>query len=234
MSEFTKIGGGHTRRASLMYPTDLWPNGVEIPLEQCNPIIQHDTNYNSTNPNGYTWNGVDYILIPFKEAVVLNIKNYGDYPALFDKDLKAISFSFNPDGTIPVLAKYFGCMLRDKSLSNRYITFAYLDDAPDNGVWEYGKWYVANGHVINENFTNWLQDSFAGCHGASKIKFWGTWRGNILWYGEDKNYLFARGYGGETYDVPEGAYYFKYNGYCPAVYKRGNTLGPERYLYQLE
>ena len=237
MSEFTKIGGGHTRRTSLMYPADLWPNGVEIPLTSFEilknkGIFNNDTTIVDTN-------GWDCIVFPIKQAVAIswNLTSgrgveyprmlYNDYTSAGSSNYWQYNYSsgdgYNGFRIIPnKTAQYIVFCFRG-GLSNpetQFITFYYDDKTKFDGV----------GYCTSDN----KSISYIDCHGANKVKLSFSTRGAMQWFGEDKNYLFQRGYGDEagTYLVPNGAYYCHPSGEMRQNGHPSNDI--YRYTYWLE
>lgn len=221
MSEFTKIGGGHTRRTSLMYPTDLWPNGVEIPIESgLFEIYPHYAMWNSEDEMVYTENNWSFVVIPIKLANCIVIRNTRlEYTYYLTEDKKKIrvnlynsnlgNYSYRYD-RIPLNAKYIGCTCRSATASEilKGVTFYYLptSNAEINVIFQ---------QVRHDRPDDSYTVPFIPCHGYTKLYISVNARGQALWYGEDKNYLFTRGYGTESsiYNIPEGAYYVKLQTY---------------------
>ena len=190
-----------------MYPTDLWPNGVEIPFEEFtvykNKFIG---NGNNTMYDDSNW---DVIIIPIKSAhrIVMN-DSTGEWTYFLDENLtvpdpiSSNSCMYTNIQTIPFYAKYIGKNLRGHRTFSG-VTFYY---------------YPTHGAERNvSNYKNSWSD-FMYCAGAEKLHLGFNSKGSIVWYGEDKNLLFSRPWGEEAgvYIVPEGAYYAKYNGNAPS------------------
>lgn len=195
-----------------MYPTDLWPNGVEVPFEEF--TVYENKGMFSGDTTMQDSSGWDFMVIPIKGAhrIVLNDTNL-EWTYWLDENLNKntnqsiLNGAPYASGNILYSAPYIGKNLRGHRTFSG-ITFYY---------------YPTNGAERNvSNYKNSWSD-FMYCAGAEKLHLGFNSRGSIVWYGEDKNLLFSRPWGEEAgvYIVPEGAYYAKYNGNAPYAVGEG-------------
>lgn len=200
-----------------MYPTDLWPNGVEVPIESgLFEIYPHYGMWNADDEMVYTKNNWSFVVIPIKLANCIVIRNTRlEYTYFLTEDKKKIRANiYNSNlgdynyryANIPLNAKYIGCTCRSNVASTilKGVTFYYL---PTHGA----ERNVIFQQIRPDSPDNSYTTPYIPVHGYTKLHVSIETRGQALWYGEDKNYLFTRGYGTEsgTYNIPQGAYYVK-------------------------
>ena len=202
-----------------MYPNDLWPNGVEVPIESgLFEIYPGEGIFNKTNGR-VTSSGWSLVIFPIKNAHYWVIRSTRDeYEGLLDENGTVLTAQMGKSPTnIPLNAKYGYKSCRNATASNilKGITFYYYPTK----VSEIGEVGVA---VVNQdnspyaggganNYSNYIKL----LDGATKVKYGLGFRGGAHWYNENQNELFVRAYGKEsgTYTIPDGAAYFKSQGY---------------------
>lgn len=219
MSELINLG--NSRRTQLLYPTDLWPNGVPIPLSEFNIQTGKASFINGDIVDASGW---DLVIIPLKGCHRFNWQISGrgaEYRNIYDKDMNFLASYTNfadsgstvnngYNSTFWKSAAYISLSVRHhiSNPQNQSVTFWYY---PIHG----GERNVA----FQQLRTEWVDNSYTQplipCHGYTRVRLTQGPRGAALWYGEDGNYLFGRGYGEEagSYKIPEGAYYFRLQSY---------------------
>lgn len=193
-----------------MYPTDLWPNGVEVPFEEF--TVYKNKGMFSGDTTMQDNSGWDFMIIPIKGAhrIVLS-DTTGEWTYYLDENLNK-----GPIDALQQKTDYMTNALNEPHLGKnlrghrtfRGITFYYYPTygAEKNVVFQ---------QIRPDSPDNSLTTPFIPVHGYTKLHTSWAGRGQALWYGDDKNYLFSRGYGAESgvYEIPEGAYYCKLQTY---------------------
>ena len=212
---------GRSRRTSLMYPDDIWPNGVEVLItDGLFEIYPGEAIFNSTNGR-VTSSGWSLVIAPLKRCHWFTIRSTrAEYTGLLDKEGNVIASTINETNgpsNIPANAYYVYKSCRNSTASNvlKGITFYYFPTHSDTigdpcvAVVNQDNFPYAGGGA--NNYSNFIEV----LDGTTKIKYGIGFRGCAHWYNENKRQLFARSYGDEsgTYIVPQGAKYFKSQGY---------------------
>lgn len=214
MSELISLG--NSRRTQLLYPTDLWPNGVEVPIESgLFEIYPGEAIFNPTNGR-VTSSGWSLVIAPIKNAHNWSFRSTkAEYEGILDENGNVIYMTASPSN-VPVTAKYIFKSCRNATASSvlKGITFYYYPTHTENKgdlctvpIYEDHSPYAGGGA---NNYS-----AFIKTNGAAKIQYSIGFRGCAHWYNGEKEQLFSRGYGEEsgTYTAPEGAEYFKSQGY---------------------
>lgn len=202
MSDFTKLG--HTRRSNMMYPTDLWPNGVEVPFEEFTVYKNKGMfNNDTTMADASNW---DFMVIPIKRAHRIKMSDTnGEWTYYLDENLNK--------GPVTAIQQKYDVLTN--ALNEPYFGKSLRSHRTFSGITFY--YYPIHGAERNVVFQQVRQDSpdnsyttpLIPVHGYSKLHTSWSGRGCAQWFGEDKNHLFSRDYGEEAgvYTIPEGAYY---------------------------
>lgn len=211
-----KVHLGNSRRTQLLYPTDIWPNNREIlTTDGLFEVYPHYGMWTSNEEMAYTEDNWSFVVIPIKNAncIILRSTRF-EYTYFLTEDKKKLNnsnifYTSNlGDGNyrcavVPTKAKYIGCTCRSANASSvlKGVTFCYL---PTHGADR-----NVGVQFYNSNNSSECKSTFISCLGYSKLNLSVANRGAAYFYGENKNYLFGRGYGEESgsYKIPEGAHY---------------------------
>ena len=209
---------GKSRRHALLYPTDIWPNGVEIPITH--PDIEVYPNMgmwaSDTEPTATT-DSWSVVIIPLKRCngFYINSTRF-EYTYYLDPTRhKYVTNACSQNQTsmpLPNAAPYLCITCRNATASNIFKGFTayYRDRRPEQNQNFSSIPFILNTSNLDGNWSDFIY-----CHGAKTVNLTANLRGSMYWYGEDKNDLLSRGYGVEanTYKVPDGAYWCRFEGY---------------------
>ena len=219
---------GNSRRTQLLYPTDLWPNGVEITIDDGQFEVYLGSAMFTSNEEMTTSSGWSFVIVPIKNANFFIIRytrlEYNYF--LYENKKKWNNLNQFPTTSlgnnlyrvwcIPKNAKYIGVSCRtgtNPASIFKGITFYYLPTHSDDLTERCSVLDISDFNTSTTN--NKTQKIY--CEGMSKLIWSCAPRGAVIFYNGDGQRLLSRNYGEEagTYIVPDGAVYAEVQSYTP-------------------
>lgn len=184
----------------------------------------------------------DYMPCYGASALMLGSGVYSSYGVFFYDENKTLMMRImsNLDYPSPVPLGAYYCRVQCKTTNkaNATVTPVKFAELGETTAWETGKYYnlsYANdaNHSLNVNTgatsTNsvWNVSDYAFCYGATTLKFMtymNTYRSAVCFYDESKNFISGATVSPSSWEVPEGAKYFRHSCGNVDTYKNGGCV----------